>query len=414
MALLGATFLPAAYLWIEIGRATAAWLEYPSISLHDPMQLLFLYGEHARLSCAQEPPDKVQEGKQRFADAVAELKDELASYKRIAPRAGAARERRVMEDVGALTVVAAGWGDAAAHTELEHGLRDLVPDYAQQRRTEILEDITARDRERAASVGRFERIKRWMGWIEIGVGVPATVLLFLTRKRRSTHEIGPVPVDVVWGLVLWIWGEAAVKLVAVATRRDVPVLSVLQPFGRLLAIPLVFAVIRSAWGTDTPFEEMRRLPATREGRLGAALWTAVGLALGTATTLGVRAAAKPLGLRRVWSEALMEQLLLGTNWEAAGRVLSTVVGAPVLEEILYRGLLFGGLVGPLGLGWATVVSSLCFTLVHGYGLASSVIVGLHGCIYALVYARTRSLLPSMLLHALGNVAAAWSGYSFLL
>src|SRR5262245_43230971 len=128
--LLAATLLPAAYLWMEIGRAVPARLDYPSLSHHAPVQLLFLYGEHLRLSCADQPPSKAQEAKQRVTDSIAELNEELARYGLIAPRGGAARERRVLRDSGALTVVAAGWSDASARHRLEHGSPQDVPDYA--------------------------------------------------------------------------------------------------------------------------------------------------------------------------------------------------------------------------------------------------------------------------------------------
>lgn len=416
MVLLGATLLPAAYLWVEVGRALSASLDYPSLSHHDPVQLLFLYGEHLRLSYADEPPPKVQEGKQRFADAIAELKEEVASYKRVAPRGGAARESRVLGDIGALTVVTAGWGDASAREQLEHGLLEDVPDYAQRQRNQVIEGRTERDHERAARIRRYDRVEGWVGWFKVGLAVPATLFLYLARKGRPRLDVGPVRVDLVWGLVLWVWGEAAVKLASAATGRDVPVLAGLHPFSRLIAIPLVLALIRGAWGRgpETPLVRMQSLPATREGRLNAALCTALGLAVSTAVTLGVRAATNPLGLRAKWSEGLVEALLVGTDWEATGRVLSSVVAAPFLEEVLYRGLLFGALFRPLGLKWATVVSSLVFAVMHGYGFASSLIVALHGCVYALVYARTRSLWPGTVLHALGNVTALLDDYSLLL
>jgi membrane protease YdiL (CAAX protease family) len=415
MALLGATLLPAAYLWVEVGGALPSWHEYPSLSQRDPVELLFLYGEHLRLSYAGHSATKVQEGKQRFADSIAELKAELLSYKRIAPRAGGARERRVLRDFEALTVVSAGWGDPAARERLEHVPADDVPDYAQRRRNEIIEGRTDRDQTRAARHRRYQRARRWSRWLEVGLAAPATLFLYLARKQRSALELGPVPVELVWGLVLWVWCEAAIKLAGFVTGRDVPVLGVLHPFSKLVAIPFVLALIRGAWGRapETPLVRMRSLPA-REGRLDAVLWTLLALAASTAVTWGIRSAAKPLGLRPVWSEGLDAGLLVGTGWEAAGRISSLLVGAPFLEEILYRGLLFGGLSRALGLKWAIFLSSLAFALMHGYGFASTLIVALDGCIWALAYVRTRSLWPGMLVHALVNVTAVLDNYSFLL
>ena len=79
-----------------------------------------------------------------------------------------------------------------------------------------------------------------------------------------------------------------------------------------------------------------------------------------------------------------------------------VCAAPVFEEFIFRGLIFGGLRRSLGLGASVLASAAIFALVHP---AASVIpvFGL-GVAAALVYERTGFLLGPMVVHAVYNAA----------
>lgn len=80
-------------------------------------------------------------------------------------------------------------------------------------------------------------------------------------------------------------------------------------------------------------------------------------------------------------------------------LMITVVG-PVLEEILFRGLLFTALRQKLGFGPAAVASASIFALLHPmiYWLPVAVL----GVILALVYEREKSLLPAIVAHSVHN------------
>ena len=79
-----------------------------------------------------------------------------------------------------------------------------------------------------------------------------------------------------------------------------------------------------------------------------------------------------------------------------------VVAAPVCEEFIFRGLIFGGLRRSLGISASVLASAAIFALVHP---APSVIpvFGL-GVAAALVYERTRLLQGPMAVHAVYNAA----------
>jgi ABC-2 type transport system permease protein len=83
-------------------------------------------------------------------------------------------------------------------------------------------------------------------------------------------------------------------------------------------------------------------------------------------------------------------------------VALAVVAAPVFEEFIFRGLIFGGLRRLLGVAAATLASAAIFAIVHPP--ASVIPVFVMGVCAALVYERTRMLAAPMLLHAVYNAA----------
>lgn len=85
-------------------------------------------------------------------------------------------------------------------------------------------------------------------------------------------------------------------------------------------------------------------------------------------------------------------------------ILSTVVAAPLLEETLFRGLIFESCRERLGRGGALLVSAFLFGVVHvvPVQVVNAFVVGL---ILGYVYLRTRSLFAVIVLHAINNAIA---------
>lgn len=82
-------------------------------------------------------------------------------------------------------------------------------------------------------------------------------------------------------------------------------------------------------------------------------------------------------------------------------VLSVVVCAPLLEEILFRGLVFESCRERFGSGAAVLISALMFGIIHGVAvqIINAFVVGL---IFGYIYLRTHSLLSVIILHAINN------------
>jgi membrane protease YdiL (CAAX protease family) len=80
-----------------------------------------------------------------------------------------------------------------------------------------------------------------------------------------------------------------------------------------------------------------------------------------------------------------------------------LIAAPIFEEFIFRGLIFGGLRRSFGLWPAALASAAVFAIVHPP--VSMVPVFCMGVCAAYVYDRSRSLLAPMLTHAVYNAAA---------
>jgi len=79
-----------------------------------------------------------------------------------------------------------------------------------------------------------------------------------------------------------------------------------------------------------------------------------------------------------------------------------ILAAPLFEEFIFRGLIFGGLRRSMPLAAATTASAAIFAVVHPP--TSMLPVFLLGLCTAIAYERTRTLLAPMLTHALYNAA----------
>jgi membrane protease YdiL (CAAX protease family) len=104
-----------------------------------------------------------------------------------------------------------------------------------------------------------------------------------------------------------------------------------------------------------------------------------------------------------------EQGLTPKHWEpahATAYVVNAIVictWVPFVEELTYRGLGYT-LLERFGRWPAILAVGLLFGLAHGL-LASLPVIAFFGCVLAWLRARTDSVVPGMLLHALFNLAA---------
>ncbi len=196
--------------------------------------------------------------------------------------------------------------------------------------------------------------------------------------------VGLVIVVVVATVVLLAATDASDSVVALATTVVLDIL--------LVGVALRFTI----WKYRLPWSALgfRRL-ALEQARwaLPAGLFTSLVVAL------VYSAIVHALGFdQEVRSTSQLDELGPGM---LAGLVFMIVVGAPVAEEIFFRGFLYTGLRQNLGFKGAAVIASAIFAAAHLHPL-TYVPIFIIGIILTWVYAQTGSLAASMLVHAAYN------------
>jgi hypothetical protein len=244
------------------------------------------------------------------------------------------------------------------------------------------------------------------------LGVAAALSLVVVRQRAVAAAPLPPPWRGGDGLVVMIRGGAGGVLVTVAllalagwTHRGADILEgaslplvyvpVLLLAGRRLLAP---AGLGFAGGFGLRPGDGGWLPLARAAAVLAAAGIAVDIALGLIS--------EAAGVPSHWTEWFDEDLAWGSGGVLVGSLLGTVVFAPLLEEIVFRGLLYGTLRRWVGWPAAAVLSAAVFAAAHGYGVAGFGSVFASGIMWAVAYEKTRSLLPGMVAHAANNVSAA--------
>ncbi len=104
-----------------------------------------------------------------------------------------------------------------------------------------------------------------------------------------------------------------------------------------------------------------------------------------------------------WTEWFDPTLVWGTPTNVAVTLFEYSIIAPVFEEIIFRGVVFGTFRRQFGWPISAVLSALIFSFVHGYGLVGLLTVFWSGVLWAWAYEKTGSLWPGMIAHGVNNL-----------
>jgi membrane protease YdiL (CAAX protease family) len=110
--------------------------------------------------------------------------------------------------------------------------------------------------------------------------------------------------------------------------------------------------------------------------------------------------------------ALLKEPL--TTREIAWLVVLVCVVVPIGEEIFFRGFLYGALRARLRLPLAVGLSALVFAIVHLPAIFTFLPILALGVLLALLYERTGTLLPGIIVHSINNgiaMLAALAGWN---
>lgn len=85
-------------------------------------------------------------------------------------------------------------------------------------------------------------------------------------------------------------------------------------------------------------------------------------------------------------------------------IATVVIISPILEELLFQGVLQGYLLASFRPWISIVITSIIFTFAHGYGFSiGTLALFFSGLAYALVYHATKDIKIAILTHALSNL-----------
>jgi membrane protease YdiL (CAAX protease family) len=277
---------------------------------------------------------------------------------------------------------------------------------------EWLAETERQTRARAAPLLRMIRAFALSEIAILVLGLLAVLSLLQRRARRVAAAPLPPPWRLRDGVVVLVRGGAGGVIVTVAllaiggyTRRGAAVLEgVSLP---LMYVPVVVLAARQLLAPlGLRFARAFGLRPEPGGWWALLRTSAVLIAAGVFIDIALGLLSELAGLSSHWTEWFDEDLAWGSPGLVVASLLGTVLFAPMLEEFVFRGLLYGTLRRRLGWPAAAVLSAALFAAAHGYGVAGFGSVFASGVMWAVAYEKTGSLLPGMAAHAANNVSAA--------
>lgn len=274
-------------------------------------------------------------------------------------------------------------------------------------------DAVARQQAESAIAARGSALlRRWRALEAAGLllavaGLATVGVMLLTHADlRVADARMPGGFSLAEGYALFIRGALGFLVLGAGLGLTIPDESALDALtGPAAAMPIL---LYAAWylrSCGLSFTAAFGLLPGRD-RLVTVAWVAValiGLQLAGESLIG--AAFDALRLSSHWADGLQENLIWGSWGLIARETIDSVVWAPLGEEVAFRGVLYPALRRHFGVAPAAALSAAVFAVAHGYGVLGFAEVFWSGILWAVAYERTRSLWPSIIAHAAGNLAA---------
>jgi len=191
-----------------------------------------------------------------------------------------------------------------------------------------------------------------------------------------------------WVIVVFLAVLPVLLVPAVWLFRDRGMLTMLAAFFAVALFALVVAM--APWGRSA-------LPALGFRHAG---WKPI--VLGTIVALAISVAVTQFGIEPKGIQQAMEIAREPAMFVASLAVMAVL--APLVEETVFRGLLYGWIAGRWGTVAAWLVSSLAFAAAH-VELAHVILVLPLGLWFGWLRRRTDSLWPSLVAHVANNALA---------
>jgi uncharacterized protein len=244
----------------------------------------------------------------------------------------------------------------------------------------------------------------------LGVGA----MIVLLRHCGEPYPVGAAAIPPLWhgrlGIAVLIRGGAMGMLLSVAfifLETDSALIRISSiPLASLPLLVLTRQYLLAPHGSGFMTAFGLRISARGQGRLMAAVLGV--LAAGMIGEWGMGVIAEWGQVSSHWTEWFDADLVWGEGLGVVVTLLEFVVLAPLFEELAFRGLLFGTLRRKFTWSTSAALSAAVFAMAHGYGLLGFVSVFWSGLLWAWIYEKTGSLLPSILAHAVNNLLVCLS------
>jgi hypothetical protein len=269
----------------------------------------------------------------------------------------------------------------------------------------------------AQAVLREDRVQQWIRPLIVfelmGLVIGSVMLLGIARLQGQRldilrlHSPGVPPPWSGGTAAAVILRGGALGIVTIAVILATP--SLQHASLRVLAMPLAYlpllalTYVHLLKPAGLTFQNGFGLGIKRDdfGRLICVILAVVAAGLWGEWVMG--RAAEFLKLDNHWTEWFDQDLVWGAPSVLAVSLLEYVIFAPIFEELAFRGLLFTMLRRRFAFLPAALISTSLFALAHGYSLIGFVSVFWSGFLWAWIYERTGSLIPSMVAHAMNNL-----------
>ncbi len=236
----------------------------------------------------------------------------------------------------------------------------------------------------------------------------AAVLGWLARNRPD-GPTGTLPLPAPWP------AEVGFGVLVRAAALGLAIVALLTSAGRALGSPVPYAWVslfaalplaRLVWRhLLAPFRPgpLESFGLTLGGPITPWLLLILGLfALDRIGSQALAIGATSLGSLTPWAEGLNEDLLWSPTWALALSAVDHLIWAPLAAELAFRGILFPTLRRVHGRLHSAVLCGLLYSTVQLTALPAMMALAWSATLYALSVERTRSLLPAIACHALGN------------
>jgi membrane protease YdiL (CAAX protease family) len=243
-----------------------------------------------------------------------------------------------------------------------------------------------------------------LGWswniIDWVTGVLAVVLVLRLRRAQSAVSASPFGAGEAASVFIWAFGAGA----ACYAAFDFPAwLADWYPVADVAMAALVLAFVWQGrpWSTLT-----RGLGLTWCGASKLISYSIIVFGVFALFAWLIETPLMALGQVSPWPQDSGDLLLYGSVYDKLVRVVSLVITGPFFEELMFTGLLFGGLLTRLSFRLAALITASLFAAEHAVDLVNSadLLVGSVASCWA--FWKTGSIWPSILAHAAYNAMCA--------